>query len=175
MKELVSIGLAVAIFLACNQQENVRYTQQSPEIDTYKMVLEAYEERDWESMISHYADSAKILNNVVEENAQDLPQFLAQNKEDATKFSDWDFIDTESEYEMVVNDKGETWVNFWGLWKGTFKASDKVYKIPTHITAQFIDGKIVREAGYWDVSRLINDVHELHNDESGFSEKSSGD
>ncbi len=173
MKSLMSFGLAIAIFIVYNPQEK-RYTQQSTEINTYKKVLEAYEEQDWESMVTHYADSAKIMNNVAEKDAQNLTQFLVQNKEDATQFSNWDFVDTESEYEMVVNDKGETWVNFWGLWKGTFKANNKEYKIPTHITAQFVNGKIVREAGYWDVSKIIKDIQQVQTDESGSSEKSSG-
>jgi hypothetical protein len=172
MKELVSLGLAIVLFIACNQQGK-RYTQQSPEIDTYKKVIEAYEERNWESMIAPYADTAKIMNNVAEKNAQNLTQFLAQNKEDANQFSNWEFVDTESEYEMVINDSGETWVNFWGLWKGTFKANNKVYKIPTHITVQFVNGKIVREAGYWDVSKIIRDIQQVEIDESASSEKSS--
>ncbi|MBZ9728652.1 ester cyclase [Salegentibacter sp. JZCK2] len=172
MKALVSFGLAIAIFIVYNSQDK-RYTQQSAEIDTYKKVLEAYEERDWETMVAHYADSAKIMNNVEEKDAQNLSQFLAQNKEDATQFSSWDFVETESEYEMVVNDKGETWVNFWGLWQGTFKANNKEYKIPTHITAHFVNGKIVREAGYWDVSKIIQDIQKDQNDESDSLEKSN--
>lgn len=172
MKELVSIGLAIVIFMTYNQQEK-RYTQQSAEIDTYKKVLVAYEERDWESMVSHYADTAKIMNNVLEEDAQNLSQFLTQTKEDAAQFSSWDFMDTESEYEMVVTDDGETWVNFWGVWKGTFKANNKEYKIPTHSTAQFVNGKIVKEAGYWDVSKIIQDMHLAKNDVSDSVEKAS--
>ena len=61
----------------------------------------------------------------------------------------------ESEYEMVVTDKGETWVNFWGLWQGRLKANNQLYEIPVHLTAQFIDGKIVKEFGYWDNSPII--------------------
>ncbi|MDT0686010.1 nuclear transport factor 2 family protein [Autumnicola psychrophila] len=170
MKELASLGLAVVIFIACNQQSK-RYTQQSPEIEIYKEVLEAYEERDWKAMEAHYADSAKIINNVMEKDAKNLKQFLAQKKEDAIQFSNWDFAVTQSEYEMVVNDEGETWVNFWGIWKGTYKANNKVYTIPTHITTQFVNEKIVREFGYWDVSKLTKDIQEAKIDEISSSEE----
>ncbi|MBZ9631272.1 ester cyclase [Salegentibacter sp. LM13S] len=170
MKKLISLGIAIILFIVFNPQEK-RYTQQSVEIDTYKKVLKAYEKRDWKSMVSHYADTAKIMNNVVEKDAQNLSQFLAQTKEDATQFSNWEFVDTE--YEMVVTDKGETWVNFWGVWKGIFKANNKEYKIPTHITAQFVNGKIVREAGYWDVSKIIKDVQKLQTEETGSPGKNS--
>lgn len=170
MKELVSWGLAIALFIACNQQGE-RYTQLSREIDIYKNVLEAYEERDWESMVIYYADTAKIMNNVAEKDAQNLNQVLAQHKEDATQFSNWGFVNSESEYEMVINDKGETWVNFWGLWEGTFEANHKVYKIPTHITAQFVNGKIVQEAVYWDVSNIVKDIEQLRANEIASEDK----
>jgi len=171
MKELMSLGLAIVIFIACNQQSK-RYTQQSPEIETYKQVLEDYEDRDWEAMVAHYSDTAKIMNNVTEKNGKNLTRFLAQNKEDASQFSNWHFVDDASEYEMVLNDKGETWVNFWGLWEGTFKTNSKVYQIPTHITVQFVNGKIVREFGYWDVSKIIRDIQQA--DELSSSEERTG-
>ena len=171
MKELMSLGVAIVIFIAFNQQQT-RYTQQSPEIETYKQVLKDYENRDWEAMIEYYSDNAKIMNNVTEEEGKNLTQFLAENKKDASQFSRWDFVDDTSEYEMIVNDKGETWVNFWGLWEGTFKTNNKVYQIPTHRTAQFVNGKIVREFGYWDISKIIKDIQQT--DELSSSEERTG-
>lgn len=160
MRKLLVFGLVILLFTSCNQQE-ARYTQQSPEIDTYKGVINAYENQDWETMVTFYADTAKIMNNVKEKNAQTLQQLIAQNKEDAKLFSSWDFVDDESEYEMVVTDDGETWVNFWGLWQGTLKENNKVYEIPTHITARFQNGKIIREAGYWDVSEITQALQQI--------------
>jgi len=173
MKELMSLGVAIVIFIAWNQQ-STRYTQQSAEIETFKQVLEDYEDREWEDMVAHYSDTAKIMNNVTEKDAKNLTQFLAENKKDASQFSSWDFVDNASEYEMIVNDRGETWVNFWGLWEGTFKTNNKVYKIPTHITAQFVNGKIVREFGYWDVSKIIRDIQQDRIDELSSSEERTG-
>jgi len=173
MKELMSLGVAIVIFIAWNQQ-STRYTQQSAEIETFKQVLEDYEDREWEDMIAHYSDTAKIMNNVTEKDAKNLTQFLAENKKDASQFSSWDFVNDASEYEMIVNDRGETWVNFWGLWEGTFKTNNKVYKIPTHITAQFVNGKIVREFGYWDVSKIIRDIQQDRIDELSSSEERTG-
>jgi len=173
MKELMSLGVAIVIFIAWNQQ-STRYTQQSAEIETFKQVLEDYEDREWEDMVAHYSDTAKIMNNVTEKDAKNLTQFLAENKKDASQFSSWDFVDDASEYEMIVNDRGETWVNFWGLWEGTFKTNNKVYKIPTHITAQFVNGKIVREFGYWDVSKIIRDIQQDRIDELSSSEERTG-
>lgn len=153
MKKLLLIGFATILFAACTQE--VHYTQNSPEIDTYKKVMEAYKTLKWDDIAKHYADTAKIANNVIIEKAQTIAQVIAKNKEDAILFS---WAVEKEEYEMVVTDKGETWVNFWGLWKGTLKSNNKVYNIPFHTTARFIDGKIVRESGYWSSNEILTDM-----------------
>ncbi|MHB1146784.1 MAG: nuclear transport factor 2-like protein [Lutibacter sp.] len=159
MKKIILIVIIIAIITACKNE--VRYTQNSPEIETYKKVIKDYEIGNWESMVTYYSDTAKILNNVTKKNAQTVAQLVAQNKQDATLFSSWKFVPEESEYEMVVTDKGETWVNFWGLWQGRLASNDQLYEIPVHITARFIDGKIVSEHGYWDISAIALELQQL--------------
>lgn len=156
------IVFIIATITACKNE--VRYTQNSPEIETYKKVITAYEMGNWESMVIHYSDTAKILNNVTKKNAQTVAQLVAQNKQDAAIFSSWKYVREESEYEMVVTDKQETWVNFWGLWQGRLTLNNQLYEIPVHITARFIDGKIVREVGYWDISAIALDLQQLKED-----------
>jgi len=173
MKNPLLLGLAIVLSLTACQQQEKRYTQQSPEIDTYKKVIEAYDKQDWEAMTSHYADTAKIMNNVTEKEAQTLAELVASDKEDAALFSSWDYVDGESEYEMVVTDKGKTYVNFWGLWQGTLAANNKTYTIPAHITAQFVDGKIVKEFGYWDLSKIMLDVQAMQQADSTTADNSS--
>jgi hypothetical protein len=124
-------------------------------------VIDAYDKQDWVAMASHYADTAKIMNNVEEKDAQTLAELVQMDKADASLFSSWEYVDGESEYEMVVTDKGKTYVNFWGLWKGTLAANNKTYTIPTHLTAQFVDGKIVKEFGYWDLSKIMLDMQAM--------------
>jgi hypothetical protein len=101
------------------------------------------------------------MNNVIEKEGKTIAEEVAIGKEDAALFSSWDYVDGESEYEMVVTDKGQTWVNFWGIWKGTLAANNKTYTLPTHITAQFVDGKVVKEFGYWDVSKIMMDIQTM--------------
>lgn len=62
MKKLILLGLATILFVACKQE--VHYMQQSPEIDTYKKVMDDYKKMNWEDYATHYADTAKIANNV---------------------------------------------------------------------------------------------------------------
>ncbi|NCT16631.1 MAG: hypothetical protein COW66_11035 [Flavobacteriaceae bacterium CG18_big_fil_WC_8_21_14_2_50_34_36] len=154
MKQLFLLGLAIVLFTACDQKDT-RYTQQSPEIDTYKKSMDDYKNMNWEGMSIHYADTAKIANNVIEEKAVSIAEVIKKNKDDAAMF-DWKV--EKEEYEMVVTDKGETWVNFWGLWKGTMKSTNKVYDIPFHLTARFINGKIVKEYGYWNNAEIVTDL-----------------
>ncbi len=153
MKKIILLGLAIVFFTSCNQKQ--RYTQQSAEIDTYKKVMEDYKTQNWEDYPLHYADTAKIANNVVKEKAQTVSQAIEKSKEDAKLF---DYKVEDIDIEMVVTDRDETWVNYWGVWTGTLKSTGKVYVIPFHNTAQFIDGKIVREDGYWDNSEIVTDM-----------------
>lgn len=113
MKQLLLLGIAIILFTASTKQEK-RYTQQSLEIDTDKKVIEAYEKQDWNAMSGHYADTAKILNNVTIKEAHTVAQLIAQNKEEATLLSSWKYDPESVEYEMLVTDKGETWVTFLG-------------------------------------------------------------
>ena len=153
MKNLFILGLAIVFFSSCDQKQ--RYTQQSAEIDSYKKVMEDYKTQNWEDYRLHYADTAKIANNVVKEKAQTIAEAIEKAKGDAKLFN---WVVEDIDYEMVVTDKGETWVNYWGVWNGTLKSTGKVYVIPFHNTAQFIDGKIVREDGYWDNSEIVTDM-----------------
>ncbi len=165
MKKLFLLFIATLLFTACTNNK-VRYTQNSPEIDTYKKVIDDYDKHNWEDMVIHYADTAKILNNTTKNGAKSITEEVARNKEDAKLFT-WEFADKE--YEMVVTDKGQTWVNFWGLWKGKLKSNHKTYEIPVHITARFVDGKIVRELGYWDASSIVKDFQKLEDDKKYMS------
>jgi len=162
MKKLILLGFAIVLFTACEKHEK-RYTQQSPEIETYKKVMDDYKKLNWEDMPKHYADTAKIANNVIRANGLNVSQFIEKNKEDASQFS---WVVEKEEYEMVVTDEKETWVNFWGLWKGTMKSTGKVYNIPFHSTVRFIDGKIVEELGYWDNSSIVSDLKNMEADKN---------
>ena len=160
MTKIFYVGLAIVLFTACDQKDT-RYTQDSPEIDSYRESLEAYNNRDWEKLQTFYADTARIMNNVTENEGLGVSEMIKVNKEDAAIFTNWRFIDKESDFEMVVTDEGETWVNFWGQWEGTLEANNQKYIIPAHITTQFKDGKIVKEFGYWDVSKLVTDIRNI--------------
>ncbi len=159
MKQLILIGFALLIFASC-QNNSKRYTQHSPEIETVKAALNDYDFQNWDTLIMHYADTAKIYHNTRTNvlTPQDLPEYYQKND---VSFSTRAFEDENREYEMIIDDKGKKWVNFWGLWKGNLTNNNKEIVIPVHTTTQFVDGKIVQEYGYWDRSELILAIQEM--------------
>ena len=158
MKNLFLLGLAIVLFTFCSTKPE-RYTQQSPEIETYKAGIKDYSSQNWESLVSHYADTANVFfNTSIPMSANKIPAFHQNNE---TVFSSRGFVDKGQEYEMVLTDEGKTWVNFWGTWKGTLAANNKELEIPVHLTAQFINGKIVREYGYWDNAPIVLAIQEI--------------
>lgn len=142
---LVVIGLFV---FACKQGET-RYTQSSAEIDTYKELIAAYEGADWENYTAKYADTAKIYHNT-DDKSMTPAETVEAHKTNTSALSSFGFVADKGDMEMVVSDKGETWINFWGLWTGTIASNGQDVMIPVHVTAQFVDGEVVREYGYWD-------------------------
>ncbi len=141
--------LTAFVLISCTQ--DVRYTQNSKEIDVVKSIIEAYNDKDWKTSQSYYADSSKTTFNRSKMASKAKANYHKRNDLNYTKRG---FNKKGQEYEMVVDDKGKTWVNFWGTWQGTLKATGKEYTIPVHLTCRFKDGKIVEEHGYWDPSEI---------------------
>lgn len=148
MKTANLICAVILMLFACEGKQ--RYTQQSAEIETIKSIISSYEKGDFEAYLPHYADGAQIFFNTTEENPATIQEIIAQQKMELEAFSSYSFDREKDFLEMVIDDKGETWVNFWGLWKGTMAANGKTFEIPIHMTTQFVDGKIVKSFGYWD-------------------------
>ena len=146
------IGLA-ALVLACSEEK--RYTMQSPEIETVKAVFERYNAGDLEGQKQYYADGAQIFNNVPESKPSTIDQVIEQQKSDSEGISSYNAEIQDDAIEMVVTDKGETWVNAWGVWTGTMAATNQTFEIPFHVTYRFVDGKIFREHGYWDNTNIV--------------------
>lgn len=158
MKSAFFLGLLL-ITLGCTT--TTRYTQQSPEIDIVKSAITSYVDGEWAEYASHYADGATIFFNVTEENPASVQETIASQKLSVEPFSAYSFDRDKDEYEMVVTDEGETWVNFWGTWKGTLAATGDEFVIPVHLTYQFLDGKIVKAFGYWNNTAVQMTLMEL--------------
>jgi hypothetical protein len=154
MKKGIYLLLVVAMFTACNTKQPVRYFSVSPEIEITKSTLKHYLDGNWEALKSIYADTAKVFNNVPKGKGISIDSAIMDYMQEHELFTSITYLAEEDFFEMVVTDEGETWVNYWGLWKGTLKATGEEFQIPLHITQQFINQKIVREHGYWNSSAI---------------------
>ena len=92
------------------------------------------------------------MNNVTKEKGVSIEATIKDFQQDHELFSSISF--DADDFEMVVTDEGETWVNYWGVWKATLKANGEKFEMPLHITQQFIHQKIVLEYGYWNSSAV---------------------
>jgi len=163
MKKSLLIFLISSMIVSCNdgntEKEKIRYTQDSEEINTLKAVIQTYEDADWEAYEKYYADTAKIFHN--SEQGLSYKEAAKMHSENISGLSSYGFEDENDDFEMVVTDDDETWVNYWGIWKGILANSEQEITIPVHLTARFINGEIVREYGYWDNSEMMMTMQEL--------------
>ncbi|XMO86313.1 nuclear transport factor 2 family protein [Algibacter sp. AS12] len=159
MKKLLLLGLALSLFVACQDKQQKRYFESSPEIETLKATIKAYEAQDWNAWKASYADTAKIYHNT--NKAASTNEAMAGMKQTLSSFSDYKFLDNVAEVEMVIDKYGDTWVNYWNSWGAKAKVTDKTISIPIHLTVQFIDGKIVNEYAYYDTSSMRAAIAEV--------------
>ena len=170
MKKLLVLGLAMIVFVACQNQPQ-RYFDSSPEIETVKAGIAAYEAQDWDTWKANFADTAKIFHNTNKGASPD--ETMAGMKEMLSALSSYGFSKTGAVSEMVVDKNNKTWVNYWNNWSGKLKANDKEIVIPVHLTVEFIDGKIVQEYAYYDLSGYFGAMQEIAMAEAAKAEEAS--
>lgn len=158
MKKRFLLVLTVIIITAC-QKEKQRYFFDSPEIETLKSGIKDYEAKNWDSWKANFADTAKVFINSVK--GITISERIESFEDMLSNFSSYGFEEEGSFAEMVIDKDEETWVNYWGIWKGTLAANNKEITIPVHLTLQFIDGKIVKEHGYYDTSEYVALMQEI--------------
>ena len=158
MKKTILLFVTAAFFTACNHGPE-HWTKASPEIDIAKALVKDYQDGNWTSWISHYADSAKLFHNSVDSIS---PQQLQDGfKVDIANYTKYGFLDKDSYFEMVTDDKNETWVYFWGTWEGTLKNTNQKFLVPVHLAVRFVNNKVVREYGYYNRSALDVAIKEM--------------
>ncbi len=166
IKNIFLFVIAVSLFTSCENKDK-RYTQQSPEIDTVKQLISNYNNKNYD--ISMYADTSKTSYNMYQKSLTP-EETIAYHKANDQIYASRGFIEKDQEYEMVVTDDGKTWVNFWSDWKGTLAGNNQEIFIPIHLTYQFIDGKIVRESGYWNASQVMLAQEKVEKDAADMSD-----
>lgn len=158
MKKLFLLGLTLILFFNCEKPKQ-RYFSESPEISSMKASITEYNNGDWESWRTHFADTAKLyINSLKSISTSDLEN---AQKEMLLSFSTYGFQDKGSFVEMVIDSTEKTWVNYWANWHGTLKDNGKEIDVPVHITAQYIDGKVVKMYDYYDSNPITVALAEI--------------
>lgn len=160
MKKLLILGFATVLFISCQEKGPERFTTTSPNIDVVKALVKDYEDGNWDSWIKHYSVDAKVHHNEFDLSSSELRDVL---KQDITNYSKYVFSHAEDEifYEQIIDDKGDTWVYFWGTWKANIKGTDKEYTVPVHLACKMVENKIVEEHGFYNRSAIDATFKEL--------------
>lgn len=153
MKNILLLFVGTVLFCSCENQET-RYANDGPEIDLLNNLITDYEKGDWESWKSKYADTAKIRHNLPKDKFLTPDEQAEGFKQGLSALSSYKFDPETIDTEKIIDEKGRTWVNFWGTWNGTVAANNEKIVIPVHLTSQIKDGKIVEEYAYFDSSEL---------------------
>jgi hypothetical protein len=169
MKKIFLLVMSVILFTACGTKDK-RYTQQSPEIETVKQHIENYNSKNYNTSI--LADTCKSYFNT-KDNPILVKDLIAYHQANDENYSSRRFNPEGQEFEMVVTDKGTTWVNCWLDWEATMKGNGKKIEMPIHLTYQFIDGKIVREYGYWDPTEVVLNLQAIEAEKNATTEVDS--
>ncbi|PKQ44612.1 nuclear transport factor 2 family protein [Confluentibacter flavum] len=155
MKKLLLLVTVAALFAAC-QNKPERYTTTSTNIDVIKKLVSDYEAGNWDAWTSNYSDSAKIYQNTWKKSATPKETSASlQGLLDNTSSYGFKHGEDEIFFEQTIDDKGETWVNFWGVWHGTLAANGQELEVPVHLTCHMIDGKIAEEYGFYNLSEVM--------------------
>jgi steroid delta-isomerase-like uncharacterized protein len=158
MKKLLLFVLTVVLITSC-QKEKQRYFSESPEINAFKASISEYGNGDWKTWHTHFADTAKLyINSLKSISASDLE---SAQREMLSNFSSYGFQDKGTFAEMVLDSDDETWVNYWANWHGVLKENGKEIDVPVHITAQYVNGKVVEMYDYYDSNPITVALAEI--------------
>ena len=161
MKKVILLAISVLMLLiSCQNNQTERFKTASTEIDMLKKGLSDYENANWPEWSKQYADSAKIFQNTWLEGVSP-EEVRNRHQELISNLSSYSFDKKDITMEQIIDDRGRTWVNFWGIWKGTLKANSKEIIIPVHLTIQFKNGKVIEEYGFWDTAKLNEELNKL--------------
>jgi hypothetical protein len=160
MRKVLFLASLVMLLISCQNNQPKRFRTASAEIDLLKKGLSDYENANWAEWSKQYADSAKIFQNTWLEGVSP-EEVKVRHEELIANLSSYSFDKNDMTMEQIIDDKGRTWVNFWGIWKGTLKANSKEIFIPVHLTIQFKNGKVIEEFGFWDTAKLNEELQKV--------------
>ncbi|MBT8185543.1 MAG: ester cyclase [Eudoraea sp.] len=159
MKNIAILICSLVFFTSC-QNGPERYSTTGEEVAMIQQLITDYENGDWDAWSSVYSDTAKVYHNTRTE-AVGAAEALERHQQTLSLMKSYEFMDDPIFFEKIVDDDGETWVNFWGYWKGMLAANEESLETAVHLSVQIEDGKIVEEHGFWNTAPLLEAIRRI--------------
>lgn len=150
MKNLIQLAVLVFLFSCCPEAPQQKFYTSSDEINLTNELIKAYENQDWESYRSFFADSAKIWHNIDldDKEYQTIDEYIARAR---LRLANMDAYEIDWYLnEMVVDGERGNWVYMWGKWLGKLTEDGNEITVMFHRGFLIKDGKIIEDAGFWD-------------------------
>lgn len=148
MKNVILIFTALFILGSCKEREQ-QYFESSPEIDIVKKGNEAFFKKDWVALRQAYSDSARLAENVWEEDRWiGIDQYIESSKVFVETLAEYKMSD-DAIYLMVIGNEGDKWVLNWFNFIAVTKDGKEV-KTPININLRFVDRKIIFQSSMYD-------------------------
>jgi len=128
-----------------------------PEDDAAQMIQDKfvdYHAGDWDAWKSKYADDAKVFYNSAD-TSMTVDEAVAGHAQSIVPLSHYGFYDEETRITVILDENGNMWAHFNGVWRATFSSTGETIAVPTAVEYLFAGGKIVEERGYWNNQIMI--------------------
>lgn len=167
---------AILIITACQPAAEKQYLTEGPEVDLGKKFMEAYLAGNWDAIPSMYSDTAKVFRNTNFMTAEGFtPSQYAEDLQNGLQgISSYSF--DPQIWECIINENGQHWVHFWGIWKGHHDGTNKDYEIAVHAAMLVEAGKIQAQADFFNNVEITLDVMALQQKQAAAeAEEDAGD
>lgn len=158
MKNVLLVLAAFLLITNCKEKEQHYFTE-GPEIELFKEFTNKYEAADWENWVDFYSPNAKTYHNQWSD-SRTPAELLELIKLAVAPLSSHTF-DDDFVIEKIIDKDGKTWVNYWANWRGKFSETGKEITMPIHISANFVNGKIVEEYAMYNMSEWLSEIDAL--------------
>ena len=144
MKRIFFLAL-FTFFISANafSQTGTHYTD-GPIVDKLKAAVAAYNDGDWTTYRSFFADTARIHINSPE--PVSIDERVAEMKEGLMSMESYELMSPV--YGHIKTAEGVDWGMIWSGWQG--KAGGKEWTVMVHTVTRYVDGLAVEQWGFWD-------------------------
>jgi hypothetical protein len=164
MKPLFTLILgSFLFFVGCDAVSNKpeEVASSSPNINVGKAMVKAYHTGDWDTYSKYYADSARIWRNKnwAKDPGLSVSEYITELQQTLEGMEDYRF--EGQTWQNIIDENGDNWVLFWGVWVAQSTLTAKEYEIPVHVVFMMENDKIVMQGDFFNNTELTIDLMAL--------------